>query len=60
MDTAKSVAAAMANQTEAEALAGMFKVHRHIPGELLLYDGKRLELERVPVERSPGCSVCGT
>lgn len=28
-----------------------------IPGELLLYDGKRLELERVPVERSPGCSV---
>ena len=31
-----------------------------IPGELLLYDGKRLELERVPVERSPVCSVCGT
>lgn len=60
MDTAKSVAAAMANHTEAEALAGMFKVRRHIPGELLLYDGKRLELERVPVERSPGCSVCGT
>ena len=28
--------------------------------ELLLYDGKRLELERVPVERSPDCSVCGT
>lgn len=31
-----------------------------IPGELLLYDGRRLELERVPVERSPGCPVCGT
>ena len=31
-----------------------------IPGELLLYDGKRLELERVPVERSPSCPVCGT
>lgn len=30
MDTAKSVAAAMANHTEAEALAGMFKVRRHM------------------------------
>lgn len=30
-----------------------------IPGELLLYDGKRLELDRVPVERAPGCPVCG-
>ncbi len=31
-----------------------------IPGEILLYDGKRLELDRVPVERSPGCPICGT
>lgn len=33
--------------------------HNPIPGQLLLYDGKRLELDRVPVERSPGCPVCG-
>ena len=30
-----------------------------IPGELLLYDGRRLELDRVPVEKAPGCPVCG-
>ena len=33
--------------------------HNPIPGEMLLYDGKRLELDRVPVERSTGCPVCG-
>ena len=33
--------------------------HNPIPGELLLYDGKRLELDRVPVERGTGCPVCG-
>ena len=33
--------------------------HNPIPGELLLYDGRRLELDRVPAERSPGCPVCG-
>lgn len=33
--------------------------HNPIPGELLLYDGKRLELDRVPVERGMGCPVCG-
>lgn len=33
--------------------------HNPIPGQMLLYDGKRLELDRVPVERSPGCPVCG-
>ena len=33
--------------------------HNPIPGELLLYDGKRMALEKVPVERSPGCPVCG-
>lgn len=30
-----------------------------IPGELLVYDGRRMTLDRVPVERSPGCPVCG-
>lgn len=33
--------------------------HNPIPGELLLYDGRRLELDRVPVERGTGCPVCG-
>ena len=33
--------------------------HNPIPGEMLLYDGKRLELDRVPVERGTGCPVCG-
>ena len=33
--------------------------HNPIPGELLLYDGRRLELDRVPVERGMGCPVCG-
>ena len=33
--------------------------HNPIPEEMLLYDGKRLELDRVPVERSTGCPVCG-
>lgn len=32
--------------------------HDPIPGELLLYDGKRMTLDKVPVERSPGCPVC--
>ena len=32
--------------------------HNPIPGEMLLYDGKRLELDRVPVERGTGCPVC--
>lgn len=33
--------------------------HNPILGEMLLYDGKRLELDRVPVERGTGCPVCG-
>ena len=33
--------------------------HNPIPGEMLLYDGRRLELDRVPVERGTGCPVCG-
>ena len=33
--------------------------HNPIPGELLLYDGKRMALDKVPVERSPGCPICG-
>ena len=33
--------------------------HNPIPAELLLYDGRRLELDRVPVERGMGCPVCG-
>lgn len=33
--------------------------HNPIPGELLLYDGKRMALDKVPVERSSGCPVCG-
>ena len=33
--------------------------HNPIPGELLFYDGKGMTLDKVPVERSPGCPVCG-
>lgn len=32
--------------------------HNPIQGEILLYDGRRLELDRVPVERGQGCPVC--
>lgn len=30
-----------------------------IPGEMLLYDGVRLTLEKVPVSRDPNCRICG-
>ena len=41
------------------ALIMLLLGHNPIPGELLLYDGRRLELDRVPVERGTGCPVCG-
>ena len=44
----------------ASAALGLLLGENPIAGELLLYDGKRLELDRVPVERSPGCPICGT
>ena len=43
----------------ASAALGLLLGANPIPGELLLYDGTRLELDRVPIGRSPGCPVCG-
>lgn len=33
--------------------------HDPIPGQMLLYDGRRMSLDKVSLERSPGCPVCG-
>lgn len=37
----------------------MFLDENPIPGEMLLYDGFRLALDKVPVERDPNCPICG-
>lgn len=43
----------------ASVVLQMLLGHNPIPGELLFYDGKGMTLDKVPVERSPGCPVCG-
>ena len=51
-----SVVASLMANTAIKMLLGN---ENPIPGEMLLYDGINLTLEKIPVDRNPNCLVCG-